>query len=548
MKKENSLLKAGVVLVVSGFIVKLLGALYRIPLTRMLGAAQMGRYSALFSLFMPFFSFATAGIVPCTAHFSAAARGSKAVASVGSKSALLYIFQSSVMAVCFVCFGCFYSYIQSDSIFFTGSIILAPAIVLAAAENICKGLTQGQMDMLPTAVSNVLESTAKTVLGLSGVYFAAQLGKQGDGMVKAALGAVTVAGFICCAFLLFTVRKKICNKMAAGSTVSTGNVLEKVYILPSETIIGEKTAKTVSVRQMLGMSFPIAVSALVISLSAFFDTAVCIPRIDGIPYSDIVKSFEGASFKNAENMPMYLLGIYQGMVLTVFNLLPAVLSYIGTASLPVISRAAAAEDKTQLKWHTARIFTVTASVSVPVTVFIYFFRYDILQMLFGTNAAQTQVSAKLLGILLWGSVFCCFTSVFNSVLYAAGRSALVFRILLLASAVKCMLNYILCGIPQINIKAFAVSACIFNTIIFVLSVINIKKLGAAFSFGKIFFMPCAAAALSMGVLWLVNDSALCFLPPVLKLAFSAAIFALVYFLIAIITGFMLISVPENSNI
>ena len=41
MKRVNSFAKAGAVLVISGFAVKLLGAVYRIPLTRMLGAAQM---------------------------------------------------------------------------------------------------------------------------------------------------------------------------------------------------------------------------------------------------------------------------------------------------------------------------------------------------------------------------------------------------------------------------------------------------------------------------------------------------------------------------
>ena len=63
MKKENSFIKAGAILVVSGFIVKILSAAYRIPLTRMLGASLMGKYSAVINIFMPFFSFATAGIV-----------------------------------------------------------------------------------------------------------------------------------------------------------------------------------------------------------------------------------------------------------------------------------------------------------------------------------------------------------------------------------------------------------------------------------------------------------------------------------------------------
>ena len=60
MKKQNSFFKAGALLALSGIAVKAFSAVYRIPLTRMLGADTMGRYSAVFSIFMPFFAFATA--------------------------------------------------------------------------------------------------------------------------------------------------------------------------------------------------------------------------------------------------------------------------------------------------------------------------------------------------------------------------------------------------------------------------------------------------------------------------------------------------------
>lgn len=532
MKKEKSFIKAGAVLVVSGFIVKVLGAVYRIPLTRMLGAAQMGRYSAVFSLFMPFFSIATAGIVPCVSHYTSKT-DKEYFGAVKGAAYRLYIFQAAVMALCFVLFGKVYSQIQGDSMFFCGSVILAPAIIFAAAENICKGVTQGRMNMLPTASANVVESVLKTVLGLAGVYFAGKTAADSDTPVMAGLMAVTAAGFICCIYLLKITGQK-------------GNKTKK---------FSQKKAEYVKVRQssisaatFFRMSFPIAISALVISLSAFFDTAVCIPRISRIPYADIVKSYSGASFKNAGDMPMYLLGIYQGMVLSVFNLLPAVLSYMGAASLPVISRGISAGNSGYVSLQTQRLFTVTAGLSIPATVYIHMFRYDILQFLFGTNGAQTQVSAQLLDILLLGSVFCCFTAVLNSVLYACGRSVTVFRILLTASAVKCILSYILCGIPQINIKAFAVSAVVFHTIIFILSVHSVNKLGINCSPLKVFFMPCAATAVSVAGVKLMDNMALCWLPLLLRIGFSGLIYSLIYMLIAIITGFLLISTPENSNI
>lgn len=532
MKKENTFIKAGLVLVVSGIVVKLLGAVYRIPLTRMLGAATMGKYSAVFSIFMPFFAFATAGIVPCVSHFSAksiqqGSNGGKIAKTAGK----LYVFQAFAVSVIFVSFGYIYSSMRQDSIYFSGAVILAPAIVFAALENICKGVTQGGMDMLPTARANVLESVSKAVLGLSGVY-AAQLLQSGkaDWQIKAALAAVTVSGFVCCIYLLFSA--KGCAALRGG---------KKGYSLKRDK--GSITGKT-----MLSMSFPVAVSALTVSVVGFFDTAVCIPAISRIPYAEIVKSYSGASFKNAGEMSMYLLGIYQGMALTVFNLLPAVLSSVGSAALPVVSRAVAKGDKTNLNLQAERIYRITASLSVPAAMYLFVFRSDILQLLFGTNSQQAVVASHLLGILMAGSIFCCFTPVFNSVLYAAGKSQKVFGILLAASVIKCVLNYTLCTVPQINIKAFAVSSVVFHTIIFILSMAATSKVGVKFAFFKVFFMPCAATAAAFLAVMLLWNTALCWLPLLLRLVFSAVIYGLVYFLIAIVTGFMLISLPENSNI
>lgn len=536
MKKENSMVKAGVVLVVSGFIVKLLSALYRIPLTRMLGAAQMGRYSAVFSFFMPFFSFATAGIIPCISHFTAklnGTHGSRETARLYRTAVRLYITMSAVACAAFVTAGWYYSQRTADSLFFAGTLILAPNIIFAASENISKGLTQGRMNMMPTATANVMESVFKTSAGLAAVYFVKNKMEHTDAdlPVKAALLTVTAAGLICCAYLLWAV--------SAGENNTAAEREEKIR---------KGFRHTVTAGDMYRMSFPVAVSALTISLVGFFDTAVCLPRISQIPYQQIVASFDGASFKNAQDMPMYLLGIYQGMVLSVFNLLPAVLGSVGSAVLPVISRAFSRGDVQGADERLDSVFRFTSAVSVPLTVYIFIFRRDILSFLFATSGAQTVVSSQLLAILMLSGVFCCFTSVFNSALYAVGKSDTVFAILVAASAARCTINYILCGIPQINIKAFAVSASAFYTIIFILSVRSIRRQGINFRFGRTFFLPCVSAVTAGVSICAVSDRMLCYLPLFPKLFFSSAIYGLIYILVMIISGFRLISPPEKSKI
>lgn len=62
MDSEKSFVKGAALLAFSGMVVKGLSAIYRIPITAMVGAEVMGRYTAVFNVFMPFFSLGVRGI------------------------------------------------------------------------------------------------------------------------------------------------------------------------------------------------------------------------------------------------------------------------------------------------------------------------------------------------------------------------------------------------------------------------------------------------------------------------------------------------------
>ena len=512
MEKDKSFAKAGALLVISGFGVKILSAVYRIPLTRQLGAVAMGRYSAVFTIFMPFFALSTAGIVPTLSRFAAQyKRDNGALSQLEQKAISLYLPLSVALTAFFLLFARFYAQRQGDSLLFTGSIILAPTIIFATAENIYKGVSQGRLDMVPTAISNLLESVCKTAFGLGGVFAVAHFcGTQNsDLQIKAALGAITLSGVICCVYLVFS--------SSAGNTSPPAEINTKGSA-------------------MLAMSVPVALSALVVSAVSFFDTVVCLPRISRIPYADIVKSFEGASFKNAEDIAMYLLGVYQGMVLTVFNLLPAITSAVASAALPVVTNAVRRGNPQLLTEKCTSIFRLTAAVSLPLSAYIYLFRNDIFALLFSTNSMQTLVPSGLLSILMLSSVFCCFVPVCNSVLYAAGRSKAVFAILITASAVRCGVNFVLCAVPMVNIRAFAVSAAVFYTIIFVLSMLQIRKSGVKAGLFAVFAKPIIITVISVVSVQLVTFYGLYALPTGLRLLFSTTVYGLVCLGVAFVTG------------
>ena len=62
MKKEKSFLSGALVLSLGGLLAKVLGALYRIPLTNILGSYGMGLYQLVFPLFSLLLTISTAGI------------------------------------------------------------------------------------------------------------------------------------------------------------------------------------------------------------------------------------------------------------------------------------------------------------------------------------------------------------------------------------------------------------------------------------------------------------------------------------------------------
>ncbi|MEG3029084.1 MAG: oligosaccharide flippase family protein [Oscillospiraceae bacterium] len=515
MEKNNSFIRASAVLVASSMAVKILSAAYRVPLTRMLGAYAMGKYSIVFNLFMPFFALSTAGITPAVSRLATQIKADNpmdTLEKLKAKALALYLLFAIALSAIFIGVGAVYSKSLEEKVVLIGAVILAPNLIFGAVEGVYKGLTQGKMDMLPTAKANLVESVSKVCLGFGSVFFITQAIKSYDKNLPiiASLAAITLSGAVCVVYLYFS-----CPKPK-----------------------GACRGRRVKNKELLGMSVPISLSAVTMSITAFFDTAVCLPIIDKIPAESLINSFQGASFKGANDIPLFLFGTYQGMVLTVFNLVPALLGSLGTVSLPVITKAQTVGNFQGLQRQATRLFVITSAVSVPMCVYTFFFCADIINVLFGTSSAQGAIAAELLKIIIPSGVLASFTLAFNAIMHAMKKSYLVFRILMVSAAVKCGLSFVLCAVPQINIRGFALSANVFYAITFVLSLVELKKLKLEFSFFKVFFVPVSAAYIMVLVTGAVCNNLLLGLPLAVKIAIGGGFFLILYGILLILSGFL----------
>ena len=151
---------------------KLLGALYKIPLGNLLGSRGMGCFQAAYNVYGVLLTLSTAGLPLAMSRLIAQSRGRPrrqrrifhvalalflALGLVGSGVMLTFPRQLA---------GLLHNELAAPSI-----RVLAPALLAVCLLSAIRGYTQGQGQMLPTAVSQVVESAGKLVVGLGLTWY-----------------------------------------------------------------------------------------------------------------------------------------------------------------------------------------------------------------------------------------------------------------------------------------------------------------------------------------------------------------------------------------
>ncbi len=465
---SQTVLKGSVILLTANFIVKLIGAIFKIPLVNLLGNEGMAYFNAAYTIYSGLFVIATAGLPVALSKMIAESRAKGNLFETKRifKVAFTIFISIGILGSLTLFFGA--EKFANMTNFASSDLCvkaMAPAIFFVALMSVYRGFFQGMSNMYPTAISEVVESLCKLIIGYALAYMLFEYGLR-----IASAGAV------------------------AGVTIGTGIgflTLLSIYIFRKNSIYAGVDS-SIAVRsyrrifaEMLKIAVPITISASVFTLTTFIDTMIVGSRLRSIEH-----------LLSASREVLY--GMYTGKAVTMYNMPPTLVTALCLSLVPAIAGAYAMKNWKVVQKTTLLSLKTTILFALPAAVGMGVMAAPILQLLFSTTDA-----ALLLSLLSPAIFFVSMVMVTNAILQSTGNVMIPLVNIGVAAVIKIVINYVLVGNPAINILGAPVGTSVCYFLYMVLNlyfVIKVTKIRPRFS--DFLFKPAFAAGVMGAVAYL----------------------------------------------
>lgn len=493
LKKQN-FLKGSLILMISAAIAKMLGALFKIPLTNILGGVGMSYFSCAYSLFMPIYALTVTGISSAVARLTASnvAFGMYENARRVRRTALI-IFS----AIGLFCSALTFFLAKPFSIYFSGIpeasaavAMISPAIFFGCITAVERGYYEGLSNMYPTALSQVAEGVVKVFAGLWLCRYVLDNSEKimgyfpqiGDTRALAAAAGILGVTLSSVGAVLFFAVLNIFKKPERGG---------------DGTLISRREIS----KKLVSSALPIGISAVVTNLTALIDMWTVIGCISYFGSGGVAPI--GIS---SDEFPHFIYGSFAGIALTVFNLVPSVTNMLGKGTLTCITSAWESGDEKGLKENTMQALLTSAIIAVPAAFGLAALSPEILGFLFPRQSDEVAVCVNSLRILMPGMVCLCISFPLFSMLQAIGKPSLPLKIMILGTAVKLIGN--LAFIPFFGVDGASISTSICYGVILIVALRSFIKLSGVRISASPFLGVLYAGAMCGGVAYLVSDIAI----------------------------------------
>ncbi len=478
--KKQGFLYGSAVLMISAVLVKITGALFKIPLTNLLGGTGMGYFSAAYSIFMPVYAVSATGLPASVARSVAdsLAKGREDEAETVRKISLK-VFAAVGLAACLVIMiGAypFCKYITKDIYALPAVIAIAPSALAGCLISVYRGCYEGRRDMYPTAVSQVIEGAAKLVLGLSlcgGCIYLAKsypevflriIGCEGKNIsvneavvpysAAAAVLGITLSSFAGLIYMKLKDRRRSVCKHTGGKSADNRRILA----------------------DLLRTALPGAVGALVINLTSTIDLVTVMYSlrrlIEKTPwiFSDLLG--KGIAYKA---IPNFIYGSFTGIAVTIFNLIPSFTNMFGKSILPAAAAAKAEGSGKRLTECAGSALFMSALVSVPAGIGLSVMAEPVLRLLFRGRELEIAVCIAPMKVLGAAVPFLCISSAAFALLQAVDRADIPVKLMSIGAAVKLTGNLLLTSDPRLGVTGAALSTLICYVLMCIMSIGALSK-------------------------------------------------------------------------
>lgn len=419
---KQSFLKGTLILFFSGLINRLLGFVPRIVLPRVIGAEGVGLFQLSYPFLILLLTIISGGLPVAVAKMVAEAeqRGDALETRRILRIALRSVFVLSVIcaALCLSLAQWMSIHLFRDERVYYTFLATVPMLFIVGTASVLRGYFQGKHNMLPTALSQVVETLVRLGAVVSLAYVCYPYGLEWA--AAGAMGGVVLGE---CSGLLYLLwcrwRERRLNEQNEHATFMN--------------IDTEKTANTRSGRRMFALALPMTGSKLVASTSYFFESIL------------IIQSLAIAGVSVQQSTALY--GILQGMIIPIL-VLPNALTYSLSLSLiPALSQAYARKDWQMIRTRIQQSLKISLICGIPFAVSMFVFAQPICKLLY----ANVEI-AYMLQMMAPLALFLYVQAPLQAALQALNRSGIALRNTLVAAFLKLALIYILASSPELGIN------------------------------------------------------------------------------------------------
>ncbi len=427
---------------------KLLGALFKIPLTNMLGGVGMSYFSCAYSLFMPVYALTVTGLSSAVARMTAqsTALGMYSNARKVRKTALLLFsalgLAGSIAIVLIAKPFCIYAADCPEA--YMAVLMIAPSVFFGCITAVERGYYEGLCNMYPTAFSQLAEGVVKVAAGLLLCGYTFENSERimqyfpwctDMRALSAAAGILGVTLSSVGAALFFAIMRLFTRK---------NNMSGENHVMSCREIVRDLTA----------IALPTGISAVVTNLTAIIDMGTVIGCISYFGSNTALPS--GIS---ADEMPHFVYGSFSGIALTVFNLVPSITNMLGKGILPSVTAAWESGDRKMLEKGTMQALLTSAVIAIPAAVGLGVLSGEVLHFLFPRQPDEVEICINALRYLMPGMVCLCVSYPLFSMLQAIGKAAAPLKIMLFGAFLKLIGNAALIPVMGIDGAALSTSVC-----------------------------------------------------------------------------------------
>lgn len=455
--KTKSIIGGMTVLGLAGVICKLVGVLFSIPLQWMIGLEGLGVYNAVFPTYNLLLTISSAGLPVAVSRLVARSlardnpRGAKQI----FKTALLLLTILGCIAtlIIYACTDVLVSRVGMDESRL-GFQVIAPCVALVCMLSAFRGFMQGQQNMTPTAISQLIEQVGKVAIALPLAWLGSQMGDTAaQGAAYGAAGALLGTTIVEAVALLYMVLLYLRRRSAFGA-------------IPQLTTDSVDSRQEIA-KQLMVISIPITIGACIVPLSQWVDSAMLMERLQ----------IAGNTYEVSQR----LYGLFTGTVVRLINIPTALALAVSMSLVPAISSAKAVGDDAGVARQSDLGLRFAFLIGLPCSIGMSLLAEPMMRFFYQNTTEETYlvIGGELLSMSALTIVLFTVVQATSSILQGLGKQRIPMYTLIAGVVCKIILNYVLIAIPEINIHGAPIASLVCYTVSMVPNLYYVLKYAKA---------------------------------------------------------------------